>query len=110
LQATLCYVSDVKGIYEEKNGEKQYVTCLDERQAKEWLTNEKITGGMIPKVEAALDALGQSVPEAVLISGTEKDALLRFCEGERVGTRFVRESEPKGVKTDDNECVTTVGP
>jgi len=93
LQATLCFVSDIPGIYVQSASGKSVLNRATPTQIKELIAREVITGGMIPKVEAALSALNQRVPRVVILSGKDPFALMAFCQGEAVGTEIVLEEE-----------------
>ncbi|MGG1664412.1 acetylglutamate kinase [Brevibacillus sp. NRS-1366] len=82
----LIMVTDVPGIMRpQADGSKAVVTETSASEIKEMIADEVITGGMIPKVQAALDALGQGVEQVVICRGTAED-LLSVCNGEAVGT------------------------
>ncbi|HET7027992.1 MAG TPA: acetylglutamate kinase [Candidatus Limnocylindrales bacterium] len=73
--------------------------------ARELIADGTIAGGMIPKVEAALEALGRSpVPDAevVIADGRAPDALLRALGDRAFGTRVTAGTDPVsrvGVRT-----------
>lgn len=73
--------------------------------ARELIADGTIAGGMIPKVEAALEALGRSpVPDAevVIADGRAPDALLRALGDRAFGTRVTAGIDPVsrvGVRT-----------
>lgn len=82
----LIMVTDVPGIMRpQADGSKAVVTQTDPQEIAEMIADEVITGGMIPKVQAALDALGQGVRQVVICRGTAED-LLAVCAGKAVGT------------------------
>lgn len=86
LQAeSLLFVTDVPGIMNrnewiEKASKKDILKMIDE---------EIITGGMVPKVEAALNALESGMPEVMIVSG--KNPLMN--DGRIVGTTIHQEME-----------------
>lgn len=67
------------------DGTKAVVSATSAQEIQEMIQAEIITGGMIPKVQAALDALGQGVEQVVICRGTAED-LLGVCTGQAVGT------------------------
>ncbi|ENH96349.1 acetylglutamate kinase [Gracilibacillus halophilus YIM-C55.5] len=93
LEAKLCFISDIPGIYQEVNGEKQVFHQLDQEQIQALIEKEVIFGGMIPKVHSALAALEENVPEVSIVNGTRENGLLDFMQGEAVGTRIIRKEE-----------------
>ncbi len=93
LQAKLCIVSDIPGIYVYENGDKMILDRLCKDMTEQMLEDETISGGMIPKVKAAIDCLMNGVSEVVIISGAKANSLIDYCNGARVGTRIVLHSE-----------------
>lgn len=91
LQAKLCFISDIPGVYVEEGDERIVLHRLSHTQVEEMIRDQKITGGMIPKVKAALDGLSNHIPEVVILNGLEPNVLIDFCEGEEVGTKFYQE-------------------
>ncbi|WP_400162341.1 acetylglutamate kinase [Brevibacillus sp. TJ4] len=92
----LIMVTDVPGILKpQPDGGKTLVTQTDPQEIDDMIADEIITGGMIPKVRAALDALGQGVEQVVICRGTAGD-LLGVCTGQTVGTTVRTNSTIKG--------------
>ncbi len=52
-----------------------------------------IYGGMIPKVKAAIDGLVHNIPEVGIINGFEKNSLIDYVNGKKIGTKIVLEEE-----------------
>jgi acetylglutamate kinase len=77
LDATkLVVLSDVPGLLGDVRDEKSLVSSLTAAQARQMLASGKIESGMIPKIEACLDALAHGVPRCHLIDGRAPHALL----------------------------------
>ena len=92
----LIMVTDVPGILRpQADGSKTVVTETDPQEIADMIAEEVITGGMIPKVRAALDALGQGVEQVVICRGTAED-LLAVSAGAAVGTTVRTKSTIKG--------------
>jgi acetylglutamate kinase len=91
----LVMVTDVPGVMQEIDGEKQVLPELNEEQIDKLIADGVIYGGMIPKVRAALDALGQQVEEVLIINGYEPGILTKVAAGEAVGTKIVKEVQVK---------------
>lgn len=86
----LLMITDVPGIMRTAaSGEKVLLTETDPQEIEEMIQSGIIYGGMIPKVRAALDALGQGVREVVICQGTSAD-LLNASTGNQVGTSIAR--------------------
>lgn len=93
LKAKLCFISDIAGIMTEENGEKVVIHEADKEAIEALIEQEVITGGMIPKVQSALDALKKGVPEVTIINGMEDDSLTQLLNGKKIGTRIVLNKE-----------------
>ncbi|RFB36096.1 acetylglutamate kinase [Brevibacillus sp. VP] len=82
----LLMLTDVPGIWAENElGEKQLLPTVTTEDIQLMMKNQIITGGMIPKVQAALDALAQGVHEVVICKG-EAETLDGLGKGMAVGT------------------------
>jgi len=78
----LIFLTDVAGI---RSNIGELIKRLSPEEAKGLLTSGVVSGGMIPKLEAALRALS-TVPVTRIIDGRGQHALLREMEGSGVGT------------------------
>jgi len=77
LEATkLVVLSDVPGLLGDVRDEKTLISSLTAEQAGQMLAAGQIESGMIPKIEACLDALAHGVPRCHLIDGRAPHALL----------------------------------
>ncbi|WP_094699825.1 acetylglutamate kinase [Brevibacillus laterosporus] len=82
----LLMLTDVPGIWAENElGEKQLLPTVTTEDIQLMMKNQIITGGMIPKVQAALEALAQGVHEVVICKG-EAETLDGLVKGMAVGT------------------------
>lgn len=84
LNGSLCFVSDIPGILVQD----EVVETLTETEALKLIEGNVITGGMIPKVLGAVNALKHAVKETVIINGYMENSLLDYCRGKKVGTRI----------------------
>lgn len=66
-------MTDVDGVLD---GEGNLVSTVDAETAGAMIQSGGISGGMIPKVECALDAIGNGVGKAHIINGKKRHALL----------------------------------
>lgn len=85
-------VTDVPGIWVDDGGARRVLDVLDADEAEALIAQGVITGGMIPKVRAALDAL-DAAEEVRIVDGREPGVLQRVAAGEAVGTRIVRQTQ-----------------
>jgi acetylglutamate kinase len=84
----LIFLSNVVGI---RGADGGLISRLSENDARQLIHNGVISGGMIPKVSACLDALVE-VPHVHIVDGGEPHVLLReLFTDEGVGTMIVRQ-------------------
>jgi ornithine carbamoyltransferase len=89
----LFYLTDTDGIM--VDGE--LIPTLTNARAQQLIHNEVITGGMIPKVQSAFNALAKGVKKIHLINGSSKHSLLlEIFTNEGVGTQIIREEKVFG--------------
>ncbi|WP_232699723.1 acetylglutamate kinase [Brevibacillus daliensis] len=91
----LLLMTDVSGIYTKNEaGERIMKESTTAEEIEQLIADEVIYGGMIPKVQAALDALHQGVEE-VVICLAEAASLHKACYGEAVGTSIFQKKWTK---------------
>jgi acetylglutamate kinase len=82
----LIYLTDVNGILKDPGNIKSRLPKIDIYMAKSFL-GKKIHGGMIPKVESAINAIVSGVEQVHIINGTTAHSLLRvFMDDMDIGT------------------------
>jgi acetylglutamate kinase len=69
----LVFLTDVDGVLDQ-NG--QLISSVDAEAVREMLAEKTISGGMIPKIECALEALQNGVEKVPIINGKKRHALL----------------------------------
>ncbi|HSO20060.1 MAG TPA: acetylglutamate kinase, partial [Desulfosarcina sp.] len=69
----LILITDVDGVLDASGG---LISSVDALTAREMIEARSISGGMIPKVECALEALRNGVGKAHIINGKQRHALL----------------------------------
>ncbi len=83
----LLLMTDVEGI---RGPDGEIASSIDRDQARAWIDEEVIAGGMIPKVRCALDALESGVAKVHIVDGRVRHALLlELFTDEGVGTQIV---------------------
>lgn len=88
--AKLVFLSDVPGVL----ASGRLVPEIQARDARRLLDSGEVSGGMRPKVEAALAALGAGVPRVHLVDGRLRHALLlEIFTDQGVGTLVVPDRE-----------------
>ncbi len=89
----LMLLTDVEGV---RDSEGRMLRSLDEKQAKKLLDDGTISGGMIPKVRWALDAINCGVSKVHIIDGRLRHAvLLEIFTDEGIGTEIQKEELKK---------------
>ena len=88
----LIYISDVPGLLLDPNDKSEIVKSINRKEAFELIDKGIISGGMIPKVKSALDALNAGVRKVHFIDGRlPHTILLEIFTPEGIGTEIVRE-------------------
>jgi acetylglutamate kinase len=83
-------LTDVEGVYRDYDGERTLISELRAVEAEAMIRDGSISRGMIPKIEACLDALRGGVPSAHIINGSVPHALLVELFTERgIGTMLM---------------------
>ncbi|MDR1952708.1 MAG: acetylglutamate kinase [Elusimicrobiota bacterium] len=72
----LIMLTDVNGIYEKQGDSKSFISVLSFDKALKMIAEKKIDGGMIPKVEACIDALKNMTKSAHIINGKIPHSIL----------------------------------
>ena len=86
----LVFLSDVPGLFEDPADPDSLIQHLTAERAGELIRRGAISGGMIPKVEAALDALLAGVTKIHFVDGrTPHSVLLEIYSDSGVGTEIV---------------------
>ncbi len=80
----LILMTDVDGLLDEK---AQLISSINAEQARQMIADKGITGGMIPKIECAVEALRGGVKKVPIINGKRRHAiLLELFTDQGVGT------------------------
>jgi acetylglutamate kinase len=72
----LILLTNVTGVYRDYHGDRELISELHAAEAEALIRDGSINQGMIPKVDACLEALRGGVPSAHIIDGTVPHALL----------------------------------
>lgn len=88
----LVLLTDVRGVLRDQSDEESLVSELNAEAAREMMAAGQIEAGMIPKVQACLDALEAGVERCHIIDGRLPHALLmELLTDVGIGTMVVRE-------------------
>ncbi len=83
----LLVLTDVEGIFLQSKDKDSFLSSLSEKQALQLIKEGKISGGMIPKVEACLKAVAGQVGSAHIIDGRlPHSILLEIFTDKGIGT------------------------
>ncbi|MBQ2086722.1 MAG: acetylglutamate kinase [Selenomonas sp.] len=87
----LLLLTDIEGIYKDFNDKSSFISTLHLPEAKEYIKEGIIAGGMIPKVEACLTALEQGAGKTHIIDGRlAHSIILEIFTSRGIGTQVVR--------------------
>ncbi|MBK1791164.1 acetylglutamate kinase [Persicirhabdus sediminis] len=93
LRATkLIYLSDVPGLMQDPSKPETLIPSINRKKAAELMADGTISGGMIPKISSALDALSAGVGKVHFIDGrTPHSLLLEIFTKSGIGTEIISE-------------------
>lgn len=72
----LVFLSDIPGVLADPADPESLISWLNEEKAAELIAAGKISGGMIPKVEACLDTVRHGVKKVHIVDGRKRHSLL----------------------------------
>ena len=85
----LVYLSDVPGILSHPSEPNSLIPSINRSTANELIKNKTISGGMLPKINSALDALAHGVGKVHFIDGrTPHSLLLEIFTRSGIGTEI----------------------
>ena len=86
----LVFVSDVPGLLRDKNDPESLISHINVAEARSLIADGTISAGMIPKIEAALEALEAGVGKLHIVDGRRQHSLLlEIYSNIGVGTEIV---------------------
>jgi acetylglutamate kinase len=84
----IIFLTDTPGVLD---GNKELISTLTEEHAKKLIKDGVINGGMIPKIDACMEALDGGVQKAHIIDGRiEHSLLLELFTSEGIGTQILK--------------------
>lgn len=85
----LLLLTDTEGVYKDFENKSSFVSTLTADEARQWIKEGIIAGGMIPKVEACLRALKGGASKAHIIDGRlPHSIILELFTESGIGTQF----------------------
>ena len=95
---TLVFISDVPGILKNPNDESSAISSIKLKEIEKYIAKGIITGGMIPKVKSALQALNAGTNKVHFIDGrVQHSLLLEIFTDSGVGTQIIKENSPLNI-------------
>lgn len=86
----LVFLSDIPGICTDRNDESTLISHLETDNCRRMIADGTIDSGMVPKVDAALDALAAGVRKVHIVDGRmQHSVLLEIYSDKGVGTEIV---------------------
>ena len=90
----LVFLTDVEGILKDKEDPSSIIRRMSASEARSLIADGTINGGMIPKVECCLDALGKGVKSVHVLDGRlPHSMLLEIFTVSGIGTMVTAEEE-----------------
>ena len=87
----LLLLTDIEGIYKDYHDKSTFISTLTLAEAKKYIKDGTISGGMIPKVEACLCALEAGACKTHIIDGRlDHSLILEIFTSKGIGTQVVR--------------------
>ncbi|MFD1414666.1 acetylglutamate kinase [Oceanobacillus jeddahense] len=86
LGCKLVLISNIPGVMETVDQKEVIHHHLTKKDVEALIDAGVIYGGMIPKVRSALASLQGGVEESVILNGLEPNDILKYLDGEKVGT------------------------
>lgn len=90
----LVFLTDVEGVLKDKDDPSSLISFLSDQEAKEYIKEGIIAGGMIPKVECCMQAIEQGVSMVHILDGRKKHALvLEIYTPNGIGTMMYKKED-----------------
>ena len=84
LPEKIIFLTDQQGVLNKK---KELISSLNFEEINKLIKNDVITGGMLPKIQACLDAINNNVKMAHIVDGRiQHSVLLEIFTNEGIGT------------------------
>ncbi|PHV69507.1 acetylglutamate kinase [Sporanaerobium hydrogeniformans] len=92
----LVFLTDVEGVLKDKDDPSSLISFLNDEEAKKYIEEGIIAGGMIPKVECCMEAIEEGVSMVHILDGRQKHALiLEIYTPNGIGTMLYKKEERK---------------
>ena len=93
----LVFLSDIEGVYRDPLDHSSLISAMTVPEAREFLKNGNVGGGMLPKLENCINAIESGVSRVHILDGRiEHSLLLEFFTNKGIGTVII------GDETEEN--------
>ena len=87
----LLLLTDTEGVYKDFEDKDTFISSLTADEAREYIKNGVIFGGMIPKIEACLKSLESGTNKIHIIDGRQPHSIiLELLTSEGIGTQVIK--------------------
>ena len=87
----LLLLTDTEGVYKDFEDKDTFISSLTAYEAREYIKNGVISGGMIPKIEACLKSLESGTNKIHIIDGRQPHSIiLELLTSEGIGTQVIK--------------------
>ncbi|MDD6218021.1 MAG: acetylglutamate kinase [Selenomonadaceae bacterium] len=87
----LLLLTDTEGVYKDFEDKDTFISSLTADEAREYIKNGVISGGMIPKIEACLKSLESGTNKIHIIDGRQPHSIiLELLTSEGIGTQVIK--------------------
>ena len=90
-------LTDVDGLLRDKNDSETIVNELFTEEAAEMVRENRIEGGMLPKIESCIIAIEKGAGKARILNGTKPEQIIGFLNDQKVGS-VIRKKYEHGYK------------
>ena len=92
----LAFLTDIEGVYIDKNDEKSVISEMTVTEARELIENGTIQGGMIPKINNCIEAINNGVSRVHILDGRIPHCLLlEIFTNKGIGTAILADDQEK---------------
>ena len=87
----LLLLTDIEGVYRDFNDKDSFISSLTVEEAKSYIKDGTISGGMIPKIEACLKSIECGTNKVHIIDGRQPHSIiLELLTNSGIGTQVVK--------------------
>ena len=87
----LAFLTDIEGVYKDFNDKDSFISSLTVEEAKGYIKDGTISGGMIPKIEACLKSIECGTNKVHIIDGRQPHSIiLELLTNSGIGTQVVK--------------------